>query len=223
MTDSITRPAVQASYDDYMVSDTNPDPKNDGSRSIRFAKSKLPGCYTVQFPAFRDQRGLFVKTIQRSAFEEHGLNADFVEVFYTTSGENVLRGMHFQVPPSGQAKLVYCTSGSICDITLDLRVGSPTYGEYDIHELSAEANNAIYLPAGIAHGFAVRNWPANVMYHVTAEHDPKCDKGILWNSFNAPWPITDPVISARDAAQPSLTGFKSPFVFHPEPAQGKSR
>ncbi len=94
--------------------------------------------------------------------------------------------MHFQEPPADHAKLVYCISGAICDIALDLRVSSPTYGQNEIHELTADANNAVYLPRGIAHGFLVRNGPASILYHVTTEHDPVHDAGILWNSFGAP-------------------------------------
>jgi dTDP-4-dehydrorhamnose 3,5-epimerase len=116
-------------------------------KSIRFTECKLPGCYLVEFPHFRDHRGLLVKSFQRSAFEAHGLECDFTESFYTESSENVLRGMHFQIPPADHAKLVYCMSGSIHDVALDLRVGSPTFGEHEAYDLSAEYNNAAYLPA----------------------------------------------------------------------------
>ena len=188
-------------------------PVEDPARRLRFNEGKIPGCFNIQFPAFRDQRGLFVKTIQRSAFEQQGLAADFHEVFYTTSNRNVLRGMHFQIPPADHAKLVYCTSGSICDIALDLRIGSPTYGQYEVYELTADANNAVYLPIGIAHGFYVRKGPATVVYHVTTEHDPVHDRGLLWSSFDAPWPVSNPTISARDAAQIPFSEFDSPFHF----------
>ncbi len=182
-------------------------------RNIQFVASKLAGCFVVQFPAFHDSRGFFVKAIQKSVFETHGLEADFTEVFYTTSYKDVLRGMHFQVPPSDHAKLVYCTSGSIYDVALDLRVGSPTYGEYEVYELSDRFNNAVYLPRGIAHGFYVREEPSVVVYHVTSEHNPAHDQGILWNSFGAPWPITDPIVSDRDSGFANFTSFKSPFRY----------
>jgi len=182
-------------------------------RNVQFAATKLAGCYVVQFPAFHDNRGFFVKAIQRSAFEEHGLDADFAEVFYTTSHENVLRGMHFQVPPSDHAKLIYCTSGSICDMALDLRVGSPSYGQHEVYELSERFHNAIYLPRGIAHGFYVREAPSVVVYHVTTEHSSAHDQGILWNSFGAPWPVNDPILSERDSSFPALDQFESPFRY----------
>lgn len=180
-------------------------------RGIQFTESKLKGCYVVQFPVVQDDRGQFVKTIQRSAFEQQGLEADFKECFYTTSHTNVLRGMHFQVPPSDHAKLLYCTEGSIYDVTLDLRLDSPTYGQHEVYELSSKASNAVYLPRGIAHGFFVREGPAVMVYHVTTEHDAARDAGIHWQGFGAAWPIEAPVISTRDASFPSLAEFESPF------------
>jgi dTDP-4-dehydrorhamnose 3,5-epimerase len=184
-------------------------------RSIQFTESKLAGCFIVQFPVFDDHRGHFVKTIQSSVFKAHGLEGDFSECFYSTSLTNVLRGLHFQLPPSDHAKLVYCTVGAIYDLALDLRVGSPTYGQHEIYELSAGASNAVYLPRGIAHGFYVREAPAVMVYHVTSEHDPARDAGIHWNSFGAAWPSTTPIVSTRDSAFPTLADFKSPFVYTP--------
>jgi dTDP-4-dehydrorhamnose 3,5-epimerase len=124
-----------------------------GKRTVQFTESKLPGCYVLQFPMSHDERGSFVKTVQHSVFASLGLEADFKECFYSASNDNVLRGMHFQLPPSDHAKLVYCTDGAIYDVALDLRVGSPTYGQHEIYELSAEVSNAVYLPAASRMGF----------------------------------------------------------------------
>ncbi len=180
---------------------------------IQFTESKLPGCFVLQFPVSHDERGHFVKTIQSSVFDRQGLEGDFKECFYSTSHKNVLRGLHFQLPPSDHAKLVYCTAGSIYDMTLDLRVGSPTFGQHEVYELSSEASNAVYLPRGIAHGFFVREAPAVMVYHVTSEHDPARDVGIHWNSFGAAWPVTNPIISKRDDSFATLDAFKSPFTY----------
>lgn len=185
--------------------------------AIRFTESRLPGCFALEFPNFRDHRGLFVKSFQRSAFEQRGLECDFRETFYTESGENVLRGMHFQVPPADHAKLVYCISGAIYDVALDLRVGSPTFGEYESFELSAAYNNAIYLPRGIAHGFFARQTPSVVVYHVTSEHSPAHDLGVRWNSFGEKWPLSAPIISVRDEGLIPFEQFESPFRFDREP------
>jgi dTDP-4-dehydrorhamnose 3,5-epimerase len=181
--------------------------------SIRFTECRLPGCYRVQLPCFRDDRGKLVKTCKRSAFEEHGLECDFNESFYTESGENVLRGMHFQAPPADHVKLVYCISGAICDIALDLRLGSPTFGEHETHQLTAESRSAIYLARGIAHGFVVRKAPSVVVYQVSSEHSPAHDRGIHWDSFGAAWPESAPVVSARDQGLMPFAKFSSPFRF----------
>jgi dTDP-4-dehydrorhamnose 3,5-epimerase len=124
--------------------------------------------------------------------------------------------MHFQVPPADHAKLVYCVSGAIYDMAVDLRIGSPTFGEYEAYELSAESNNAAYLPRGMAHGFFVRSAPAVVVYQVTSEHNPVDDRGIRWDSFGAKWPQGSPVISRRDEALIPFLQFESPFQFDPE-------
>ena len=180
---------------------------------LQFCESRLPGCFVVEFPKFSDHRGSLVKAIRRSAFEAHGLRSDFAEVFYTTSEKNVLRGMHFQTPPSDHAKLVYCLAGSILDVALDLRAGSPTFGEHEVYELTSDANNAIYLPSGIAHGFYVEEAPSVVAYHVTTEHDPARDAGVHWDSFGAVWPGEKPIVSARDSGFLTLAEFETPFRY----------
>jgi dTDP-4-dehydrorhamnose 3,5-epimerase len=185
------------------------------ARTIQFTECRLPGCFLVEFPNFRDHRGLFVKTFQRTAFAKRGLEYDFTESFYTESGENVLRGMHFQVPPADHAKLIYCISGSIHDVALDIRVGSPTFGQHEAYDLAAEHNNAAYLPRGIAHGFFVRSAPAVVVYEVTSEHSPAHDSGIRWDSFGAKWPAITPVVSSRDETLVPFAQYQSPFRFEP--------
>lgn len=184
---------------------------NQARRAIQFTESKLPGCFIVQYPSFQDGRGHFVKTVQRSMFEAQGLEGDFRECFWSTSHKGVLRGMHFQTPPSDHAKLVYCTAGAIYDVALDLRVGSPTYGEHEVYELSGLSSRALYLPRGIAHGFLVREGPAVMVYHVTSEYDPERDAGIRWDSFGAAWPVERPIVSERDRGFVGLDGFISPF------------
>lgn len=187
--------------------------------TIRFTECRLPGCYVLEFPNFRDHRGLFVKTFQRSAFEQRGMECDFGETFYTVSGANVLRGMHFQVPPADHAKLVYCISGAIFDVALDLRVGSPTYGEHETYELNEDSHNALYLPRGMAHGFFTRSAPAVVVYQVTSEHSIPQDKGIRWDTFGAKWPLSVPVVSSRDEGLIPFEQFESPFRYERDVAK----
>src|SRR5437016_170214 len=159
---------------------------------MRFRETNIPGCYEVGFVQRRDPRGMFVKSVHAGSFAAHGLRADFAETFYTVSGENVLRGMHLQLPPADHSKLVYCIAGSVMDVTLDLRKGSPTFGEFETIHLSGESGNGVYLPEGVAHGFHVRHAPAVMVYHVTSEHVPSLDSGIRWDSFGATWQTPSP-------------------------------
>jgi dTDP-4-dehydrorhamnose 3,5-epimerase len=172
----------------------------------------ISGCYEVGFPKYVDQRGHFVKTFQYSAFAGLSLETDFAETFYTVSGANVIRGMHFQIPPADHAKMVYCVSGAVMDVALDLRGGSPSYGRHAVVELDAERCNGVYLCRGIAHGFAVRQAPAVLLYYVTAEHEPELDCGIRWDSCGVRWPVASPLISARDERLPRLQDYETPFT-----------
>ena len=180
---------------------------------MKFAEKSIPGVYEITIPVHRDERGSFVKPFLESEFKRQGLEHDFREVFYSVSGERVLRGMHVQLPPSDQAKLVYCSAGNALDVLLDLRVGSPSYGKHEVIELTGEDDKAMYVPSGVAHGFYVRRAPAIMVYHVTSEYVPDLDAGIGWNSFGANWPDPQPVLSGRDASLPPFAGFKSPFRF----------
>lgn len=175
--------------------------------------STIPGCFSLDFEPHHDARGSFVKPYRRSELEGLGLNANFVESYYTVSATNVLRGMHLQLPPAEHSKLVYCTSGKVLDVWLDARVGSPTYGKWAQAELDAVQGCGLYLPAGVAHGFCVLDGPATMVYHVTSEYAPGHDAGIAWDSFGAAWPLLAPLISERDATLPRWEDFDSPFCY----------
>lgn len=180
---------------------------------ISLIESGLFGCFELQYPVARDHRGDFIKSFNKSMFTAMGFETEFPECFYSVSATRVLRGMHFQLPPADHAKLLYCISGSILDVAVDLRVGSPTYGSYAAFELNAEAHTAAYLPRGLAHGYYVLEGPACVMYHVSSEYSPSRDAGIRWDSFGFDWPDKDPIISNRDSQFQSMKDFVSPFVF----------
>jgi dTDP-4-dehydrorhamnose 3,5-epimerase len=173
--------------------------------------SALEGCFEIIPPTYHDERGRLVKIFNSSTFDKFGIESNFVESFYTVSGSRVLRGMHFQLPPSDHAKLVYCISGAVMDVGVDLRKNSPTFGNYASFEINNKLSNAVYLPRGVAHGFYVREAPAIVVYAVTSHYDPERDSGISWNSFGMTWPDINPVISKRDAQLIPFNSFKSPF------------
>jgi dTDP-4-dehydrorhamnose 3,5-epimerase len=173
----------------------------------------IPGCFELIPRKMEDARGCFVKTYQRSLFDSLGLETEWHEEYYSASRRGVLRGMHFQLPPHDHAKLVYCTAGEVLDAVLDLRVGSPMYGQHLLLQLNADKASMIYIPKGCAHGFYTVSESATMMYKVGTEYAPEADTGVLWNSAGIPWPDIDPLISSRDTLLVPLDSFLSPFGY----------
>lgn len=173
--------------------------------------SKLAGCFELQPKVFDDVRGRFVKVFHEQAFAAQGLETNFTEEYYSVSHRNVIRGLHFQLPPMDHVKLVYCVQGEVLDAVVDLRVGSPTYGQYALFELDETKANSIYIPKGMAHGFCARSNQAIMVYKVSTIYSSAHDAGVLWNSADIPWALEQPIISDRDNNFPALTDFVSPF------------
>jgi dTDP-4-dehydrorhamnose 3,5-epimerase len=172
----------------------------------------LPGVVLLS-PAIReDRRGRFVKLFHDEFFRSHGLVTQFVEHYHTRSVRGVLRGMHFQMPPADHAKLVTCTEGTLLDVVVDLRAGTPTYGRTACAELDADRAQLIYIPSGCAHGFLALSEQVGTLYAVTSTHDPSRDSGILWSSIDFHWPCQNPIVSDRDQRLPALRNFVSPFT-----------
>ena len=178
---------------------------------MKFSSTKLDGVFIIETDLHSDDRGVFIKTYHETFFDEFGIRLDLKESFYSKSGQNVIRGMHFQLPPYDYSKLVYVTSGEIVDVILDVRANSPNYGEFIKVNLSSDNARQVYMPQGFAHGFAVLSDSATVVYLQTAEYAPECDTGIRWNSFGLDWGIENPIISERDRKLPMLNEFDSPF------------
>ena len=175
-------------------------------------ETTIAGCFELQPIVHADSRGRFVKTYNVEYFRSHDLETDFKEQYYTISKKGVLRVMHFQTPPREHNKLVYCTSGIILDVVLDLRIGSPSYLKHFSLNLSEEMGNILYLPAGLAHGFYSLT-EATVSYNVSTVYAAEFDSGILWNSIGMIWPNMFPEISERDSKFSALENFQSPFKF----------
>ena len=173
----------------------------------------IPGCFEVQPRVIADNRGRFVKTFHFEVFRQFGLSTNFMEEFYSISRQRVLRGLHFQIPPFDLCKLVYCVEGEVLDAIVDLRKGSPTFGQYALFKLKASQANMLFIPLGLAHGFYVTSPRAIVMYKVTTIYSAEHDTGILWNSVNIPWPDVAPILSNRDQQFQPFSEFHSPFVF----------
>lgn len=181
---------------------------------LEINKTKISGCYELLPLIRRDDRGSFIKTFHKDVFEKHNLETNFVEEYYSTSTKGVLRGLHFQIPPHDHVKMVYCVEGEVVDVVVDLRVGSPTYGQFEMFNLSSDKANIIYIPQGLAHGFYVVSEKVTLLYKVSTVYSQKHDSGILWNSVGIPWPNHAPIISARDEGFCKLEQLSSPFSFN---------
>lgn len=175
--------------------------------------TQLTGCFELQPKPFEDARGRFVKVFHTQAFTAHGLETNFAEEYYSVSNKNVIRGMHFQMPPMEHVKVVYCVQGAVLDVVVDLRVGSPTYGQTTMLELSAAKANSLYIPKGMAHGFCSLSDHSIMVYKVSTVYAPAQDAGILWDSVGVSWPTTQAILSARDQTFAPLVQFVSPFRY----------
>jgi dTDP-4-dehydrorhamnose 3,5-epimerase len=171
----------------------------------------LPGVRLLRPIVRRDSRGLFVKTMHRDFFAGHGMATDFAEQYYSVSERNVVRGLHFQIPPHDHYKLVTCIEGEIRDVVVDLRRDSPTYRQHAAIEMSGERGDCVYIPSGLAHGFAVYSARALVLYNVSSVYAPAHDTGIRWDTAGIAWGVEAPLISDRDAGLPPFPGLVTPF------------
>lgn len=160
-----------------------------------------------------DDRGVFVKTFNKNAFNEQKLNFEIRESYFSNSKRNVIRGMHFQLPPHDHEKLVYVPKGAILDVVVDLRKKSPTYGKHISVELSDQNKKSIFIPKGFAHGFKSLLDDTITVYNVATEYNTSADTGIHYNSFGFDWKVDKPIISQRDFTFESLNNFckNNPF------------
>mgnify|MGYP000580596476 CR=1 FL=1 len=178
-----------------------------------FKELKIKGVFEIDLFHAMDDRGVFVKTLHKATLEKSGLKSDFQESFYSTNNAGVIRGMHFQHPPMDHAKIVYCTSGKLTDVILDIRLGSPTYGKSICVELTGSNYKAVYMPSGVAHGFEVLEDNTTMVYLTSTMHDSESDDGIRYDSFGFEWTNSSPLMSARDLDFKSLEDFESPFIY----------
>ena len=185
---------------------------------MEVSQTGIPGLVVIKPKVFGDHRGFFLETYSREAYAKAGLNYDFVQDNHARSSpKGVLRGLHFQLPPATQAKLVWVTRGAVYDVVVDLRQGSPTYKKWYGIELSADNFLRFMVPRGFAHGYVTLTEDAEFMYKVDAPYAPALDAGIAWDDpdIGITWPVTEPVLSEKDAVQPRLATVGSPFVYEP--------
>jgi len=187
---------------------------------VGFTATKFPGLYVFEPRVFHDGRGFFLESYKKALYDEQGITIDFIQDNQARStGKGVLRGLHFQSPPSAQAKLVRVTRGAVLDVAVDVRVGSPTYGEHIAVELSEDNFKQLLVPRGFAHGYLTLADDVEFLYKVDNYYDRERDGGLLWNDpdLGIDWgvdsPSSGPVLSDKDKILPRLKDFKSPFVF----------
>jgi dTDP-4-dehydrorhamnose 3,5-epimerase len=172
---------------------------------MNILETDLPGVLIVEPERFGDERGYFMEAYQAERYAEVGISDRFVQDNLSYSRRGVLRGLHFQNPNS-QGKLVYVLVGEVFDVAVDIRVGSPTYGQWTGVVLSAENGRQIWVPQGFAHGFCILSETALVTYKCTGYYDRTAEAAIRWDDpvIGIAWPVTDPVLSPKDAKAPSL-------------------
>ncbi len=174
---------------------------------MRFEPTPLDGAYVIELDKLGDDRGFFARAFCVNEFAEAGLVQNFVQVNNSLSAHRgTLRGMHYQLAPHAETKIVRCIRGALWDAIIDLRDDSPTFGEHFAIELSAENRRMLYVPKGFAHGFVTLEDDTEAFYFVDEFYAPEAERGIRWNDpkFDIPWPIEPVEISDKDRNHPDF-------------------
>jgi dTDP-4-dehydrorhamnose 3,5-epimerase len=182
---------------------------------MEFIQSDLTGVFLIKPQVFKDHRGFFVESYSFKKFSDAGINCTFVQDNHSKSVNiGVLRGLHFQLPPFTQSKLIRVTKGAVLDVVVDIRKSSPTFGQWRSFELTEDNFDMLFVPQGFAHGFCTLKSDTEVHYKVDNYYAPEHDRGILWNdpALAIPWPVREPVLSPKDSALPLLKDCDSPFL-----------
>lgn len=191
-------------------------PENTSSNKMKIEKTPIDGLLVIHPDVFEDERGYFMESFSQRKWEGAGFQHVFVQDNESKSAKDVLRGLHFQKPPFAQDKLVRVVRGAVMDVAVDLRAGSPTYGQHFCVELNEENKLQFFLPAGMAHGFVTRRDNTVFAYKVTAPYAPQSEGCLLWNDpdLRIDWKCEHPILSAKDQEGEAFKNFKSPFSFH---------
>ena len=171
---------------------------------MQVTRLRIPDVLLIEPRVFGDERGFFYESFNQAAFNKAtGLNPDFVQDNHSKSAKNVLRGLHYQLPPKAQGKLVRVVAGEVFDVAVDIRKDSPTFGHWVGENLSESNKRQLWIPPGFAHGFLVLSESAEFLYKTTDYYAPECERSILWNdpALDIRWPLTElPQLSGKDAA-----------------------
>ncbi|HRU33174.1 MAG TPA: dTDP-4-dehydrorhamnose 3,5-epimerase [bacterium] len=185
---------------------------------FNFVKLEIPEVILVEPVAFSDERGFFMETYKASEFKRNGIDYDFLQDNHSRSKRGVLRGLHYQLKPAEQGKLVRCIRGRIQDVAVDIRKGSPTYGRWVAVELSEDNKKMLWIPPGFLHGFVALEDDNEIIYKVTKEYSKEYDRGIIWNDpeIGINWGIDNPVLSEKDKRLPRLKEAENNFIYQEE-------
>lgn len=178
---------------------------------MQINKTEFDGLYVIEKFVSNDNRGSFIKFFNYDEFIKNGIETHFEECYYSASAKNVIRGMHFQLPPHSHDKLVTVIKGSVTDVVVDLRKNSKTYKKVFSIELSEKNNKALFIPVGMAHGFVSREDNTTMLYNVGTGYCKECDCGIKYNSIDYLWNVEKPIVSERDENFETIDNFRSPF------------
>lgn len=179
---------------------------------MRFNSTQLQGVWRIELEPKVDDRGYFVRTYCEQEFSSHGLNTRWVQCNSTlTKRRGMLRGLHYQLEPRGETKLIRCVAGVVFDVLVDLRPQSPTYRKWQSFELRSDLHEQLYVPIGIAHGFQCLTDNVSLVYQMSDFYVPELARGIRWDdpALNIAWPLRHPELSPRDAALPTLAALES--------------
>lgn len=182
---------------------------------FQFRQLAIPELILVEPQRFGDARGFFMETYQYETFAANGITPRFVQDNHSRSTRGVLRGLHYQKDPFAQGKLLKVVVGEVFDVAVDIRRGSPTFGQWAGEILSAENGRLLYVPPGFAHGFCVLSKSADLLYKTTEYYKPEGERGIIWNDpqINIEWPIAKPTLSTKDNELPTLSEADINFVY----------
>ena len=179
--------------------------------------TNIPGLMVIEPPRLGDDRGFFSESWNRRKLAEAGLDLpEFVQDNHSLShSEGTVRGLHYQSPPHAQGKLVRCGRGSLFDVAVDIRSGSPTYGQWHAEELSFANGRQLWIPVGFLHGFMTLEPDSEIIYKCTDYYSPECDGAVRWDSAGIDWPLdtTTPAISEKDRNAVAFSHFASPFEY----------
>jgi len=177
---------------------------------VQFTQRKLTGVWEIQLAPIQDERGFFMRAYDTGLFEQAGLHRQWMQENHSRSERaGIIRGLHFQFPPFAETKLVRCIRGAVLDVFVDLRLGSPTFGQWDSIELSETNKKLIFIPRGFAHGFCTLTEESEVLYKVDNVYNREHEGGLLWSDpeIGIDWPVQTPVLSEKDGRNMTFREF----------------